>query len=410
MARTVAGLPEGERITDYVSLGVIVQHFPMDTVRRILKDTGRESVRQRLLPAHVMVYYVIGLALYMEVSYGEVLRCLVDGLEWLGLPTTRLRNVGRSSISEARTRLGADPVEQLYREVVQPVATPKTRGAWYRGWRVVSIDGSTLDIADTKKNEAAFGRPGVKRGKAGFPQLRFVALAEIGTHVLFGARMGPYKTSENRLADELLSELTPEMLCIADRGFFSYERWCRAMRTGADLLWRVKKDLIFPCLERLDDGSYLSKIYPSATARRNDRDGVVVRVIEYILQGADKPKEVYRLITTILDVGSAPAKELAALYHERWEIETALDEFKTHLRGRSIVLRSKTPELVRQEFYGLMLAHFAIRNLMHDAALRGGVDTDTLSFVHAVRVVRRRLPRFVSIPPSAPKGVSHGNP
>ena len=405
MARTVAGLPEGTRITDFISLGVMSARIPMDTVHRILRETGRASQRQRNLPAHVMVYYVIALALYMQVSYGEVLRCLLEGLEWLGLEVRRIRTTGRSAISQARARLGVEPLRKLYDEVVVPIATGQTKGAWYRSWRLVSIDGTTLDTADTELNEEAFGRPGASRGRSGFPQMRVVSLVENGTHVLFGAHEGSYRTGESTLAREVLAHLTSAMLCIADRGFFGYGLWKHACATGADLLWRVKKNLRLPCIERLPDGSYLSKVYASAQDRRHDRQGIVVRVIEYSLEGAARAEPLYRLITTIVDSTQAPAEELAALYQERWEIETAFGEFKTHLRGRRIVLRSKTPELVRQEFYGLLLAHFAIRGLMHEAALKAGIDPDTVSFVHAVRVVRRKLPAYVSFPPSAKDGI-----
>lgn len=405
MARTVAGLPEGSRITDFISLGVVSEKVPLEKVHRILTETGRQSQRQRNLPAHVMVYYVIALALYMEVSYGEVLRCLLEGLEWLGLEVRRIRNTGRSGISRARARLGVEPLRKLYDEVVVPIATPETKGAWYRRWRLVSIDGTTLHTADTKGNLEAFGRPGSGRGQSGFPQIRVVALVENGTHVLFGARHGSYKTGESILAREVLSNLSEGMLCIADRGFFGYELWKHAGTTGADQLWRVKKNLRLPCMKRLPDGSYLSKVYPSDKDRRHDREGIVARVIEYSLEGVEETEPLYRLITGILDPVQAPAEELAALYHERWEIETAFDELKTHLRGRSIVLRSKSPELVRQEFYGLMLAHFAVRGLMHEAALKAGIDPDKVSFVHSVRVVRRKLPAYVSFPPSEKEGV-----
>ncbi len=300
---------------------------------------------------------------------------------------------------------GLEPLRKLYDEVVVPVATPETKGAWYRSWRLVSIDGTTLHTADTEGNQEAFGRPGASRGRSGFPQIRLVSLVESGTHVLFGARQGSYKTGESTLAREVLAHLTAGMLCIADRGFFSYQLWKHASATGADLLWRVKKNFRLPCIKRLPDGSYLSKVYASAQDRRHDRQGIVVRVIEYSLEGIQGAEPLYRLITGIVDPTQAPAEELAALYHERWEIETAFDEFKTHLRGRRIVLRSKTPELVRQEFYGLLLAHFAVRGLMHDAALKAGIDPDTVSFVHAVRVVRRKLPAYVSFPPSAKEGV-----
>ena len=403
MARTLAVLPEGTRITDFISLGVVSEKIPMEKVHQVLAETGRQSQRQRSLPAHVMVYYVIALALYMQVSYGEVLRCLLEGLEWLGLDVRQIRTTGRSAISRARTRLGVEPLRKLYDEVVGPVATRETKGAWYGRWRLVSIDGTTLHTADTEGNEEAFGRPGTSRGRSGFPQMRVVSLVESGTHVLFGARQGSYKTGESTLAREVLAHLTEGMLCMADRGFFSYGLWKYARATGAELLWRVKKNFGLPCIKRLPDGSYLSKVYPTAQDRRHDRQGIGVRVIEYSLEGVEGAEPLYRLITGIVDPAQAPAKELAALYHERWEIETALGEFKTHLRGRRIVLRSKTPELVRQEFYGLLLAHFAVRGLMHEAALKAGIDPDTVSFVHAVRVVRRKLPAYVSFPPSAKK-------
>jgi hypothetical protein len=402
MARTVAGLSEGTRITDYISLGVVAKTFPLDRVHAILRETGRESIRQRQLPAHVVFYYVIGLALFSEVSYGEVLRCLVEGLGWLGDSSVqRIRRTGRSAISMARARLGAEPLRCMVESKIMPIASRETRGAWFRDWRLVSIDGTTLDLADTTANEEAFGRPGASRGKSAFPQLRMVSLVENGTHVLFGTKWGRYNESENRLASSVLSHLEAGMLCLADRGFFGYAHWKQASATGADLLWRMKKNTNLPCDRRLADGSYLSRIYSSAKDRRHHRDAIVVRVIEYELKGIDDGEPLYRLITTVLDAGKAPADELAALYHDRWEIENVFDEFKTHLRGRQAVLRSKTPELVEQEFYGFLLAHFAIRGLMHEAALKAGVDPDRLSFIHAVRVVRRKVPGFAAIPPSA---------
>jgi hypothetical protein len=296
-------------------------------------------------------------------------------------------------------------VKRLHDEVVGPIATEATRGARYRRWRLASIDGSTLDVADTRENEEAFGRPGASRGKSGFPQVRFVSLVESGTHVLFGSRMGSWRTGETTLAREVLGALRPGMMCLADRNFFGYELWNRAADTGADLLWRLKKHPALPCERRLPDGSYRSRIHPSTDARRRDEGGVAVRVIEYALDGTPDAEPLYRLVTTVLDPAAAPAAELAALYHERWEIETALDELKTHLRGGRIVLRSKTPELVRQEFFGLMMAHFAVRGLMHEAALSADLDADALSFVHAVRVVRRKLPMYVLIPPSGEGGL-----
>ena len=411
MARTVARLPEGNRITDYVSLGVIAKSFPLAQVRSVLASSGKASVRERDLPAHVMVYYTIALALYMQSSYKEVLRCLLEGLQWLADPAQGIRVAGHSGISQARTRLGAEPLRQLHDELVKPIATTATRGAWYRQWRLVSIDGSTMDVADERGNVCAFGRPGASRGDSAYPQLRFVSLVENGTHVLFGTRMGAYATGENTLARALLVHLAPTMLCLADRGFFGYPMWREAAATGAKLLWRVKKNASLSCERRLPDGSYLSRIFASASDRRHQQNGILVRVIAYRLEGVavkaaetqalTQAEPIYRLISNLLDPEQAPAAELAALYHERWEIETALDELKTHLRGARIVLRSKTPELVRQEFYGLLMAHFALRALMHEAALVADIDPDRLSFLHAVRVVRRKLPAFGALPPCA---------
>jgi hypothetical protein len=399
MARRPAGLPAGIRVSDHISLGVIARTFPVDEVRLVLAETGRASERRRDLPAHVMVYYAIALALYTGAGTREVLRCLLEGLRWLwGAEAVRV--AGKSGISQARTRLGAEPLRRLYERLVRPVATPATKGAWYRRWRLVSLDGSCLDVADTGENCAAFGRPEASRGESAFPQLRFVALVENGTHVLFGARLGGFAEGETTLAHGALPALQPGMLCLADRQFFGHALWQGAAANGADLLWRVKRNLRLPRETWLADGSYLSTIYPSEKDRRHRTGGVRVRVVEYRLEGVADAEPLYRLATTLLDPTGAPAAELAALYHERWEIEGALDELKTHLRGARIVLRSKTPELVRQEFWGLLLAHFAVRGLMHEAALRAGEDPDRLSFLHAVRVVRRKLPVFAALPPS----------
>jgi hypothetical protein len=406
MARTVASLPAGSRITDYISLGVIAKAFPLTSIRTALAETQKASVRQRDLPAHVVVYYVIALALYMRSSYREVLRCLLEGIQWLRDPSANLKVAGKSGISQARTRLGWEPLRQLHDELVKPIAVKTTQGAWYRQWRLVSLDGSTLDIADEQANEEAFGRPGVSRGNSAYPQIRFVALVENGTHVLFGSKLDAYGTGEITLAKEVLPRLRKGMLCLADRNFFGFELWKQARATGADLLWRVKKNLRLECDKRLPDGSYLSRIYSSERDWRHKTNGIVVRVIDYQLDGVADAEPIYRLVTTILDHEKVPAKELAALYHERWEIETALDELKTHLRGSKIVLRSKTPDLVRQEFYGFMMAHFAIRGLMHEAAIKADVDPDRLSFLHTVRVVRRKLAVFSAIPPSADESLS----
>ena len=406
MARIIASLPAGSRITDYISLGVIAKTFPLAAIRSVLANTKKASIRRRDLPAHVVIYYVIALALYMRSSYREVLRCLLEGIQWLRDPSATLKVAGKSGISQARTRLGWEPLEQLHDELIQPIAVQNTKGAWYRQWRLVSLDGSTLDVADEQANEEAFGRPGASRGSSAYPQIRFVSLVENGTHVLFGSKLEAYTTGEVTLAKAVLPRLRKGMLCLADRNFFGFALWKQAHATGAELLWRVKKNMRLACEKRLPDGSYLSRIYPSERDWRHNSNGLVLRVIDYELDGVAGAEPIYRLVTTILDSEKAPAKELAALYHERWEIETAFDELKTHLRGSKIILRSKTPDLVRQEFYGFMMAHFAIRGLMHEAALKAKEDPDRLSFLHAVRVVRRKLPTYNAISPSGPERLS----
>jgi len=399
MVRTSAGFPAGTRLTDHISLGVLARAVPRDQVRQVLTETGKTSERERDLPAQVMVYYVIALALYMTASTREVLRCLLEGLRWLW-GAEAFKVAGRSGISQARTRLGDEPLRLLYERLVHPVATPATRGAWYRRWRLVSLDGSCLDVADTAANRNVFERPEASRGESAFPQLRFVALVENGTHVLFAARLDSFATGETTLAKRVLAALRPGMLCLADRQFFGHALWQEAAATGADLLWRVKRNLRLPREAVLADGSYLTTIYPSEKDRRHRANGCRLRVVEYRLAGIADAEPLYRLVTTLLDPAQAPAEELAALYHERWEIEGALAELKTHLRGARIVLRSKAPALVRQEFWGLLLAHFAVRGLMHEAALRADEDPDRLSFLHTVRVIRRKLPQFTALSPS----------
>jgi hypothetical protein len=273
MARTAASLGDKARITDYISLGVITKAFPENAIRTALTETGKSSTRERELPAHVVMYYVVAQALFMQVSQREVLRCLLEGVRWLFGPKTTVKVTGKSGISQARSRLGWEPVKQLYDEVVEPIAVKKTRGAWYKKWKLVSLDGSTLDVADTKQNQDAFGRPGASRGSSAYPQIRFVSLVENGTHVLFGTEMGDYSTGEITLTKSALNRLKPGMLCLADRNFLGYELWKQAQATGADLLWRGKKHLRLEREKELADGSYLSRIYPSERDRRKKTNG-----------------------------------------------------------------------------------------------------------------------------------------
>lgn len=255
MARTPASLANGTRITDYIGLGVVAKWIPRESVNAVLRAAGKESRRHWDLPAHLLVYYVIALVLFMQVSYREVLRCLLEGFAWLAGPGAQIKIAGNSGISQARSRLGVEPFERLYDQVVRPIAERNTRGAWYRDWRLVTLDGSTLDVADEAGNREEFGFPGASRGSAAFPQLRFVSLLENGTHVLFASRLAPCSTGEVTLAKQVLGALQPDMLCLADRGFLGYALWRQARQTGAQLLWRGKSKLRLEVLERYEDGS-----------------------------------------------------------------------------------------------------------------------------------------------------------
>jgi hypothetical protein len=340
-----------------------------------------------------MVYYVMAMCIHSQIGVVEVLRWILEEARGLfGHGELAVSTSG--AISSARARLGSGVLEALYRRIVAPVALKRTRGAWHGELRVVALDGSTLELQDTPENARHYGYAAGGRGECAFPKLRFVALVETGTRVLFGARMGPYAKSEQALAREVLDELKPGMLCLADRLFYGFELWKQACASGAELLWRVKNNTRLPVEEALPDGSWLSTVYADDKARRARRGGLRVRVIEYRLRGSGAPDEKYLLITTLLDHKKHPACVLAALYPQRWEIETAYDEFKTHLRGGSVVLRSKTPELVEQEFYGFLLAHYSVRELMHQAALANDIDPDRLSFTHTVEVIKRKLPAF----------------
>jgi hypothetical protein len=399
MGQRRACFNEGQRLGEHVTLGVLARFVPADLVDAVLRDTGRQNWRARQLLPRIMVYYVMALTLYAHASYDAVLRELVEGLRWLHWEGAALGLTCKSAITQARVRLGETPLRELFRRVARPLAEPGTPGAWYRGRRLVSFDGTTLDVPDLPDLERQFSRPPASRGHSSFPQLRLLALLETGTHAIFAAVAAGYATSEVRLVREVVTYLGPGMLCLADRAFLGHALWRAAAATGADLLWRVRRWDILPCVERLEDGSSLSRLYPSPQHRQRDHSGLTVRVIEYRMPGVPGGDQVYRLVTTILNPRAAPAVELAALYHERWEDEIVLAEVKVTLPGGRLMLRSRRPDLVRQEVYGLLLTHFAIRQLMYDASRRAPCDPDMLSFVHTIEIVRRNLPFYVAFPP-----------
>lgn len=378
------------RRSEIEGLGVLDTAFPLSDVQEILRETGRESRRRRKLPAPTMVYYAIALGLMASVGARQVLRHLLDQVredEQVGGPLAT-----EAAITRARQRLGVAPLKELFERFVRPQAEKWLKSAWYRTWRVVSLDGSTLRVLDTDANELRFGRPPSKRGTTAYPQMRLVGLLENGTRIMFAVAVGAYRTAENTLARLVVSKLDEGMLCLADRGFFGYELWDQAVATGADLLWRVKSTINLGQMKRLPDGSYRASL----------RRGHAVRVIRFTLTFKSSGKrQQYRLITTILDHRKAPATELAMLYSKRWTIETMLDELKVRIGGPKLLLRSATPDLVEQDVYGLLLAHFGIRHEMLGAAREQKCDPAEFSFVNALHVIIRRLPEMVSFSPSA---------
>ncbi|MBT2446506.1 IS4 family transposase [Streptomyces sp. ISL-43] len=381
-----------ERLSDRIAIGLLTRTFPPDLVDRIVEESGKSGQRSRLLPPRVVVYFVLAMCLFSGQGYEEVARLLTEGLAWARRWSGSWQVPTPGAISRARVRLGPEPLKALFEQTAGPVATESTAGAWYGRWRLVAVDGTTFDVPDSEENDARFGRPKTHRGeRSAFPQVRVVALAECGTHAITHAALGPFTTAESVIARELFDALGPHDLLMADRGFAGLEQWRAASAGGADLLWRIKSNAVLPVRRELPDGSYLSDI--AAAGDRKRADATVVRVIEYTLDDPGRPQHTvpYRLITTILDHEAAPATELAALYNERWEIETTLDELKTHQRGPAQVLRSRSPDGVEQEVWGHLLVHHAIRQLMHTAAEGAGTDTDRLSFTRTLRLARRQV-------------------
>jgi Insertion element 4 transposase N-terminal/Transposase DDE domain len=385
------------RLSDLVSVGVLTRVFPPDVVDEVIAQTGRTERRSRSLPARVMAYFAIGMALYSEGSYEDVLAQLTDGLSWASGWQDSFVPPSKSAIFQARARLGSEPLAALFARVAKPLAEVSMPGAWLAGRRLVAIDGSCLDVADTPENAEHFGRPGVNKGeRSAFPQARLVALAECGTHAIFDAVIGPYTDSEVALADELIDRLEPGMLLLADRNFTSYALWRKAIATGADLLWRAKTGLRPEHVQTLADDSWLARMRLSTDRKA---EPITVRVIDYSIDDGRDNREAYRLFTTILDPAEASATELAAAYVQRWEIELSFDELKTHQRGPRTVLRSKSPELVQQEIWGHLCCHYAIRSLMAQAAVHAGHDPDRVSFVAALRITRQSVAQQGAFPP-----------
>jgi hypothetical protein len=407
-------------LTDRIGIGVLTRLVPKDTVDEVLAETGRREKRSRLLPAHVVVYFVLAMAVFRD-GYEETMRRLVGGLQFMrawrkewSVPTT-------GAISQARERLGEAPLKALFERIAEPLAVAGTPGAWLGERRLMAIDGVKLDVPDTPANIEGFGRPGGLTRRP-FPQIQVIGLGECGTHAVIAAEIGTVGVGEREIAGKLASSLEPGMLVTADRGFYSFQLWAEFVATGADLLFRVASGVKLPPGQILPDGSYLSEVNSKKTRSAGYRiplaavddprkaTHIPVRVIEYTVTGSaeDREPEVFRLITTVLDPEEVTAAEIAAAYHERWEYEISLKEIETQMLEPGCGLRSKSPDLVRQELWGLLLAHYAIRALMTEAAESAGIDPDRLSFMRSINVVRRQVTDQAAFSPQT-TGNRHGN-
>ncbi|WP_276944889.1 IS4 family transposase [Ferrimicrobium acidiphilum] len=397
--------PVDSRLTDHISIGVLTRTLTKDLIDEILLGCNKVQQRIRLLPSRVVMYYVLAMSLYPQDAYEEVMRHLVEGLRWQDQFRSSWNVPSKAAIFKARMRLGAEPMKKLFSSVAKPLASPGTPGSFYRGLRLVAIDGTTLDVSDSPANLAHFTKPTTPIGSAANAKARVVGLVECGTHAIFRAEVGPYSVAEQVLAREVVPYLKKGMLCIADRGLFGYELWKQASEGGAELLWRAKSNYRIEMVGELEDGSYLGNVYHHKDRAR--KRPLLLRVIEYKITEGEDPDSFYRLFCTITDPTQAPAAELAALYGQRWEIESAFDELKAHQNESRRVLRSQSPELVYQEVWGILALHFAIRALMCDVADSAGRDPDRLSFVGSLRAARRSATTSPGFSPSALSGSIH---
>lgn len=388
----------GSGLPDAVLLEAISRHVRPEWIDDALRQTGRQTCRTRKLPAQSVVWLVIAIGLWGDLDIPSLWRQVTGTLRSLWYVIAGQPPPGKSALSQARARLGPRPLRRLFVQTAGAIATAKTRGAFYRGKRLMLMDGQKLLVPDTPANAQAFGRPSTRRyGKAiqgGYPQIHTIRLVEAGTHMTVEALIKPAKSHEYPAAPALLKKVRPGDLVLWDRGFYGYSLLKQARDEGKDVLGRVPAHVVFDRMQTLADGSYLARIYPTHRDRRQGTRAMVVRVIEYTFDDPQRPGhgERHRLVTTLLDAEKYPARELIVLYHQRWEIEIDNDELATHQLARPVELRSRTPCGVVQELHGILLAHNAVRALMHESALVVDIDPRQLSFIHAVRVIRETIP------------------
>jgi hypothetical protein len=390
--RSLRQVDETVHFTQEATLDALGQTIPRARIETLLQSLHCVEQRTRKLTLVLAVLVCIAMNLFTEEAIDDVLAKLLQGPRFLR-PDDDLVPAGASAICQRRQQLGVAPLVALFREVCHPLATSVTPDAFLCGWRLMAIDGTTEDVADTPANAKYFGRPHSGRGDGAFPQVRAVYLCECGTHAVCDAGFWPLASSERAGGLRMLRSVGPGMLVTWDRGFYSFDMFARTRQRRAHFLARVPSQVRLKPLRRLSDGSYLAQIQPSAKRRRRCGERLLVRVIEYTVDDPVRPgyRERHRLITSLLNPVLYPALTLACAYHERWEVEITIDEVDTHQRQPRQPLRSRTPVGVLQELYGLLLAHYAIRAVMHEAAVRAKVAPDRLSFVNTVRILRNAV-------------------
>jgi hypothetical protein len=388
------------KFNELMSIEALTRIIPMETIQTILKACGAQGQRARRLPGWLTVLFCIGMNLLSDLSMTGVMEHLMRGTRLIHdadeeeAPTA-------GAYSQARARLGAKVMERLFKAVCRPLATPNTPGAFAYDLRLVALDGSVDEVPDSDANSAYFGRASASRGDSAFPQVQCVYLCECGTHAIFDAAFWPYAVSERRGGKRLLRSVTADMLVMWDRGFHDYDMLVGVRARGAHVLARLPAHVKPELVEVLPDGTYLAYIHPSDPKRRS-KERLLVRVLEYTLDDPTRPGHAHRhrLITTLLDPFAYPALDLIVLYHERWEIELTLDEVKVHQRLLPRPLRSLKPVGVIQELYALLLAHFVVRFVMHEAGLAFRLDPDRLSFVESLRLIQAAIPEFQLVDPA----------
>jgi Insertion element 4 transposase N-terminal/Transposase DDE domain len=400
-------------LTDVIGIGTLTRLVPRELVDEVVSSAGRKEIRRNKLPARVMVYFVMAMALFYGDSYEEVMRKLADGLDYVGTWRREWEMPSPGGLCHARQRLGAEVMREIYERVAVPCAMRSTKGAWLAGRRLMAVDGFGVEAPDSEENASYFGYAG-KKGRSAFPFVRMAALVECGTHAVVAAEIAKDGEGEETLTRRILSggAAGPDMIIMADSGLYSYANFRMAVDSGADALFRVGANLDLPALEWFPDGSYLSYIADSPEKSRNnyrlrhglvkltDLPGIYVRALDYEVTDRGDGEEIITLVTNVTDPEDIPAVELAAAYHERWEAELVFDELKTHQRGAATILRSRKPEMVEQEIWGLLLTHYGIRHLMREAADQADLDPDRMSFIRALRVIRRHVTGQAAFSPS----------